>query len=141
MIRLSRLCLPTQETRSISLLILPVQLSPIQTGPVPIIELSPIPTQHLLSLLASAEWIGSWGPIKSDPQSVEGLSVGSNNTGELRAIIELFDYLLYYAPISNGDTVVIHTDSQYVLSLLQGSSLPATRRIGATVLYSLSYTI
>ena len=40
---------------------------------------------------ASAEWTGSWGPVKSDPQSIEGLSVSSNNTGELRAIIELFD--------------------------------------------------
>ena len=52
--------------------------------------------------------------------------MGSNNTGELRAVIELFDYLLYYSPMSRGDSVVVYTDSQYVLSLLQGSSLPTT---------------
>ena len=46
--------------------------------------------------------------------------------GELRAVIELFDYLLYHSCLARGDTVVVHTDSQYVLSLLQGSSLPTT---------------
>ena len=75
---------------------------------------------------ASAEWVGSYGPVKSEPQSVEVLSVGSSNTGELRAVIELFDYLLYYSPLVKGDTVVVYTDSQYVLSLLLGSSLPTT---------------
>ena len=77
-------------------------------------------------LPVSTEWTGSWGRVKSDPQSIEGLSVGSNNTGELHAVIELFDYLLYYSPMSRGDSVVVYTDSQYVLSLLQGSSLPTT---------------
>ena len=58
---------------------------------------------------SSAEWTGSWGPVKSDPQSIEGLSVGSNNTGELRAVIELFDYLLCYSSLSRGDAVVVQT--------------------------------
>ena len=65
-------------------------------------------------------------PVKSNPQSVEGLSIGSNNTGELRAIIGLFDYLLYYSGPDRGDYVVVYTDSQYVLSLLLGTSLPCT---------------
>ena len=75
---------------------------------------------------AAADWTGSWGPVKSEPQSIEGLSVGSNNTGELRAVIELFDFLLCYAPLNRGDLVVVYMDSSYVLDLLQGSSLPTT---------------
>ena len=71
-------------------------------------------------------WICSCGPVKSNPQSVEGLSIGSSKTGELRAIIELFDYLLYYSGLDRGDYVVVYTDSQYVLSLLLGTSLPCT---------------
>ena len=75
---------------------------------------------------ASAPWQCSFGPLKSNPQSVEGLSVGSNNTGELRAVIELFDFLLYHSTLLRGNSVVVYTDSQYVLDLLNGSSLPST---------------
>ena len=77
-------------------------------------------------LPAAAPWQCSFGPLRSNPQSVEGLSVGSNNTGELRAIIELFDFLLYHSTLGPGDSVVVYTDSQYVLDLLNGSSLPST---------------
>ena len=75
----------------------------------------------------ASNWICSWGPVKSNPQSAEGLSIGSKNTGELRAIIELLDYLLYYSGLDRGDSVVVYTDSQYVLSLLLGTSLPCTQ--------------
>ena len=60
---------------------------------------------------ASAPWQCSFGPLRSNPQSVECLSVGSNNTGEFRAIIELFDFLLYYSTLSQGDNIVVYTDS------------------------------
>ena len=75
---------------------------------------------------ASAPWQCSFGPLRSNPQSVEGLSVGSTNTGELRAIIELFDFLLCYSTLSHGDNIMVYTDSQYVLDLLHGSSIPST---------------
>ena len=65
---------------------------------------------------ASAPWQCSFGPLRSNPQSVEGLSVGSNNTGELRAIIELFDFLLFYSALNPGDQVMVYTDSHYVIT-------------------------
>ena len=60
-----------------------------------------------------AAWLCSWGPVKSNPQSTEGLSIGSNNTGELRAIIEFFDYLLSYSDLNGGDEVVVYTDCSF----------------------------
>ena len=65
-------------------------------------------------------------PVKTNPTDTVHPLPGSSNTGELKAIIELFDYLLYYSPFSETDQLTIYTDSQYVISILQGDALPVT---------------
>ena len=71
-------------------------------------------------------WILGYGPVKTSPLSAEGPLPGSNNTGELKALIELFDYLLYYSQFAAGSSLTIYTDSSYARNLILGSSLPAT---------------
>ena len=51
---------------------------------------------------------------------------GSNNTGEMRAIIELFDFILYYSHLPHGSTIEVFIDSTYVIRSLQGDQLPST---------------
>ena len=51
---------------------------------------------------------------------------GSNNTGELKALIELFDYLVYYANLPPRSDITIYTDSEYAMRLILGDSLPNT---------------
>ena len=51
---------------------------------------------------------------------------GSNNTGEMRAIIELFDYILHFSSLPHGSSVKICIDSSYVIRSLQGDQLPST---------------
>ena len=71
-------------------------------------------------------WLQSWGKVRSTPTQYLPELPGSNNTGELKALIELFDFLLYDSSFRPGDALIIYTDSQYALSLLLGSSLPTT---------------
>ena len=52
---------------------------------------------------------------------------GSNNTGEMKAIIELFDYILYCSHLPSGSEVRVFIDSQYVIRSLLGDQLPSTR--------------
>ena len=72
----------------------------------------------------NADWLQSWGKVRSEPTIFLPELPGSNNTGELKALIELFDYLLYFSDFQKGDMVIIYTDSQYAQSLLLGSSTP-----------------
>ena len=51
---------------------------------------------------------------------------GSDNTGEMRAIIELVDYILYYSQLPHGSTIDIFIDSTNVIRSLQGDQLPST---------------
>ena len=76
----------------------------------------------------SREWLTSRGPVKSQPtdDSILPDVYGSNNTGELRVLIELFDYLLRYSRLPRGSHVNIHTDSQCAMRLILGDSVPAT---------------
>ena len=71
--------------------------------------------------------------MKTNPTDIVHPLPGSNNTGELKAIIELFDLLLYYPPFHDVDQLTIYTDSQYVLSILQGDALPVTHHQLVTV--------
>ena len=71
--------------------------------------------------------------MKTNPTDIVHPFPGSNNTGELKAIIELFDLLLYYPPFPDVDQLTIYTDSQYVLSILQGDALPVTHHQLVTV--------
>ena len=71
-------------------------------------------------------WLQSWGKVRSTPTQYLPELPGSNNTGELKALIQLFDFLLYHSAFRPGDALIIYTDSQYALSLLLGSSLPST---------------
>ena len=73
-------------------------------------------------------WTCSSGQVKNSPldENVINPVDGSNNTGEMRAIIELFDYLRYYSDLPHGSTVVTHIDSTYVIRSLRGDQLPST---------------
>ena len=71
-------------------------------------------------------WLQSWGKVRSTPTQYLPELPGSNNTGELKALMQLFDFLLYHSAFRPGDALIIYTDSQYALSLLLGSSLPTT---------------
>ena len=73
-------------------------------------------------------WLCSFGMVKTTPLDDQALVPldGSNNTGEMRAIIELFDYILYYSSLPHGSTVDIFIDSTYVIRSLQGDQLPST---------------
>ena len=51
---------------------------------------------------------------------------GSNNTGEMRAIIELLDYILFVSQLPVGSEVDIFMDSSYVIRSLQGDQFPST---------------
>ena len=41
-------------------------------------------------------------------------------------LVELFDYLLYYANYPRGSRIIVYTDSQYARDLLLGSSIPTS---------------
>ena len=73
-------------------------------------------------------WICSYGQIKNSPldENIINPVDGSNNTGEMRAIIELFDYILYYSDLPHGSSVIIHIDSTCVIRSLRGDQLPST---------------
>ena len=55
-------------------------------------------------------------------------NLGSRNTGELKALIELFDYLLYCSNLPSFSDTVIYTDSEYALRVILGDSLPSTHQ-------------
>ena len=63
-------------------------------------------------------WHDAWGPVVTDPDHIAylGAGVGSNNTGELTAIIEA----LLYAQEHNANKVHIYTDSQWALNVIKG---------------------
>ena len=73
-------------------------------------------------------WEVSYGPVKTTPTDITILPEvwGSNNTGELKALIELFDYLLRYANLPPRSDITIYTDSEYAMRLILGDSLPNT---------------
>ena len=73
-------------------------------------------------------WEVSYGPVKTTPTDITILPEvwDSNNTGELKALIELFDYLLYYANLPPRSDITIYTDSEYAMRLILGDSLPNT---------------
>ena len=70
-------------------------------------------------------WVHAAGFVSTDPDSsiYGGAEVGSNNTAELQALIELLDYLLRSPP---SLPVKIFTDSQYCLDIMLGVSHPST---------------
>ena len=72
------------------------------------------------------DWLHSWGKVRSEPTTFLPELPASNNTGELKALIDLFDYLLCFSDFQSGDIVTIYTDSQYAQSLLLSSSTPVS---------------
>jgi ribonuclease HI len=59
-----------------------------------------------------------------DNPAAAGAEVGSNNTAEVQALIELLDDILISLPTDT--TVVIYTDSQYAHDAMPGLSVPST---------------
>ena len=66
------------------------------------------------------------GPVNTAPDNPEaaGAEVGSNNTAEVQALIELFDDILVSLPTDTA--VIIYTDSQYAHDAMRGISVPTT---------------
>ena len=73
-------------------------------------------------------WLCSHGQVKNSPLDAQVLTPvdGSNNTGEMRAVIELFDYILHYSHLPHGSFVKIFIDSTYVIRSLNGDQIPST---------------
>ena len=84
-------------------------------------------------------WSSSYGRVKNTPIDEHAIVPldGSNNTGEMRAIIELFDFILYYSHLPPGSTIEVFIDSTYVIRTLQGDQLPSTHH--QLVEFSLQY--
>ena len=72
-------------------------------------------------------WICSYGQVKNSPVDATVITPvdGSNNTREMRAIIELFDYILHYFHLPHGSSVKIFIDSTYVIRSLNGDQIPS----------------
>ena len=79
-------------------------------------------------LVVTDDWSISYGMVKTTPLDVNGIVPlhDSNNTGAVRAIIELFDYVLYYSLLPSGSEVRVFIDSEYVIRSLLGDQLPST---------------
>ena len=61
-----------------------------------------------------------YGPVGSPPFQVNG----SNNTAEVRAPLEAIAFIVLHPPLPPH--IIFHLDSQYVLDLLLGLSLPSS---------------
>ena len=70
----------------------------------------------------SSPWTVSFGSVRTNPQSSEGPLIGSNNTGELKGLIELFDYFLYYSDLPQSHAVIVYTGIPFT-AVLRCSSL------------------
>ena len=68
----------------------------------------------------------TYGPVNTAPDNpaAAGATVGSNNTAEVQALIELLDDILLSLPTDTA--VIIYTDSQYAHDAMRGLSVPAT---------------
>jgi ribonuclease HI len=75
--------------------------------------------------IGDIEWTDSNGIVvtKTDHHSFVGAEVGSNNTAELQAVIEVLDYIERYG---FDGPIQICVDSQYVLDIIQDLSVPMT---------------
>ena len=64
------------------------------------------------------QWVEAFGPVVTDPDSLHfrGAQVGSNNTGELTAILEA----LTMAIDKNWQDVTIRSDSQWSINVITG---------------------
>ena len=112
------------RTAPVLIIVQLVQTTP-QVGVSPSTSQLP-PFSHHLE--ADSSWFHSHGVVKTTPLDENALVPldGSNNTGEMRAIIELFDYILYYSQLPHGSSVEVFIDSTYVIRSLQGDQLPST---------------
>ena len=73
-----------------------------------------------------ADWLQASGPVVTDNHHLKylGAAVGSNNTGEMSAIIEA----LLFALEHDYTRVHIHTDSQWSLNMITGKWRPKTNK-------------
>ena len=83
------------------------------------------------------DWLAASGPVSTDPQHLKylGAEVGSNNTGELSAIIEA---LLFALEHDYGE-VVIHSDSKWAILMIQGVWRPKTNKDLVVLAQRLAY--
>ena len=78
------------------------------------------------ALRQGSDWLEASGPVSTDPHHIKylGSRVGSNNTGELSAIIEA----LLFALEHDYTQVVIHSDSQWSINMITGKWRPKTNK-------------
>ena len=72
-------------------------------------------------------WLEASGPVCTDSQHIKylGAQVGSNNTGELSAIVEA---LLKFALEHEYTDVVVHSDSKWSIHMIKGVWRPKTNK-------------
>ena len=70
--------------------------------------------------------VTSFGPVVTESGSMYALGAtkGSNNAAELSAVIELFLYILEYAPVQSS--VIISCDSKYAANIARGKWSPSS---------------
>ena len=68
--------------------------------------------------LHEGEWVEAFGPVQTDPQhpQIYGAQVGSNNTGELTAILEA----ILGAAENNWASLTIRSDSLWSINVIKG---------------------
>ena len=73
-------------------------------------------------------WKISYGMVKTMPLDANVIAPldRSNNTGEMKAVIELFDCILCYSHLPSNSEVRVCIDSQYVIRSFLGDQLPST---------------
>ena len=71
----------------------------------------------------SLEWIDSFGPVG---QNLSFIPIGSNNSGELQAVIEALDYILRFPSKFTNMPIDIYTDSQLVYNIAHDLNIPAS---------------
>jgi len=83
--------------------------------------------------LSPDEWTDGYGQVVTEPDdpAAAGALEGSNNTGELQALLELFDFLHRQ---NSSLPVVIKVDSQYALDVMLGLAVPTTHAALISVL-------
>ena len=91
--------------------------------------------RHVTEELATGSWTDGYGRVVTEPDgpAAAGALEGSNNTGELQALLELFDFLNRQ---NSSLPVVVKVDSQYALDIMLGLAVPATHSAFISILRS-----
>ena len=68
------------------------------------------------------QWVDSYGPVG---QNLSFIPIGSNNSGELQAVIEALDFILRHSAKFSNLPIDIHTDSLLVYKISHDLIIPS----------------